>query len=456
MKNLIKITFGFSLTIFLAACQKEQLTTADQVTLNSSDKLLVVSAQGANEHEMVANQLLVKFKAGTSTTNKNNAFKNISASVVEHIHTKAMKNRGDVEGVYLLRSNLNALEAISKAKGNIEIEYAEPNYIYQHHATSVDPYFTNGSLWGMNGTYGSKASVAWEANHTGSENVYIGVIDEGAMYTHEDLSANFWVNPYEIAGNNIDDDGNGYIDDIRGWDFAGNNNTTYDGTADDHGTHVSGTIGASANSKGVVGVNWNVTLITGKFLGANGGSTANAIKAVDYFTDLKTRHGLNIVATSNSWGGGGYSSALAAAIERANAAGILFVAAAGNASQNIDVTPSYPASYTNSNIISVASITSTGGLSSFSNYGATSVDIGAPGSGIYSTLPGQKNKSAYGSYSGTSMATPHVSGACALYASTHPTATAAQIKAAVLAAATSTSSLSGKTVTGGRLNVSTF
>jgi subtilisin family serine protease len=276
------------------------------------------------------------------------------------------------------------------------------------------------------------------------------------MITHPDLMPNVGRNPGEIPGNGIDDDGNGYVDDVNGWDFAGNDATVYDGTQDDHGTHVAGTIGAvGGNVAGVAGMCWNVRLLSAKFLGRNGGTTANAVKAVDYLTDLKARHGLNLVATNNSWGGGGYSQALFDAIERANQANILFIAAAGNESANNDSTPHYPSSYTNANIISVASITSTGALSSFSNYGASSVDLGAPGSGIWSTVPGRKGPT-YASFSGTSMATPHVTGAAAMYASTHPGASAASIKAAILGSVVPTTSLAGKTSTGGRLNVSGF
>ncbi len=194
-------------------------------------------------------------------------------------------------------------------------------------------------------------------------------------------------------------------------------------------------------------------------MGRNGGTTANAIKAVDYITDLKLRHGLNLPATNNSWGGGGFSQGLKDAITRANNANILFVAAAGNSGNNIDATASYPASYPNANIIAVAAIDSKGNLASWSNYGSTSVDLGAPGVDVNSTLPARSGSSiisSYGSYSGTSMATPHVTGAAALYASTHSGATAAQIKNAILSAAVATTSLAGKTVTGGRLNVSGF
>ena len=205
---------------------------------------------------------------------------------------------------------------------------------------------------------------------------------------------------------------------------------------------------------------WNVKLLNTKFLGTRGGTTANAIKAVDYYTALKNK-GVNIIATNNSWGGGGFSQSLQDAIERANTANILFVAAAGNGGSdgvgdNNDNVANYPSNYPNANVIAVAAITSTGTLASFSNYGATQVDIGAPGSGIYSSLPGRNNTSTYGSYSGTSMATPHVTGACALYASLNPGSTAAQIKAAILAAAEPTAALNGKSVSNGRLNVGGF
>lgn len=462
MKSKHLLTLCILLVLF--SCKKEQISNADKISSDaqaSSSSSITNDNAGGNSDNMVPNELLVKFKKGSNDNERGGALNSVGAAIVEHIHTRAMKDRGDGEGVYLLHTNQSALDAIGQLKKNAAIEYAEPNYIYQHSVVSNDFYFLNGSLWGMNGTYGSNAYQAWANNHTGSAGVYVGVIDEGAMYFHEDLNGNFWVNPYDPA-DGVDNDGNGYIDDIRGWDFDGNNNTTYDGTFDDHGTHVSGTIGAKGgNSIGVAGVNWSITLISAKFLGRRGGTTANAIKAVDYITNLKTRHGLNIVATNNSWGGGGYSQGLFDAIERANAANILFVAAAGNGGSdgigdNNDVTANYPSNYTNSNVIAVAALTSSGSLASYSNYGAVSVDLGAPGSGIWSTLPGKGNTFTYGSYSGTSMATPHVTGACALYASTHPGATAADIKNAILSSVTPTPSLSGKTVTGGRVNVAGF
>ncbi len=410
----------------------------------------------------VPGQVLIQFKAGTSAAQQQNARARAGAKALERVRA-ATPGKGRLE-LASLPSGRSVENAIRALESDASVEFAEPNWVYTHGATSTDPYYADGSLWGMYGDasspanqYGSQAAEAWAAGKTGSKSVYVGVIDEGIQYTHPDLDAQVWTNPFDPADGR-DNDGNGYTDDVRGWDFANNDNTIYDGgrsgNADDHGTHVSGTIGAEANNgTGVVGVNWSITLISGKFLGRNGGTTANAIKAVDYFTDLKKRHGLNIVATNNSWGGGGYSQGLYDAIERANGANILFIAAAGNGGQdgvgdNNDTTPHYPSSYANTNIIAVAAINSTGGITSWSNYGATSVDLGAPGAGIWSTTALNK----YESYSGTSMATPHVTGAAALYASAHPGATAAQIRDAILNSTIPTASLTGKTVTGGRLD----
>jgi len=448
-----------------------QSCSNDESDLNalSSNEVLLRSANASdNGAKQVPNEVIVKFKAGTSATVRGNALKQVSGEVAEKILTHAMKHAGDNEGIVLIKVPMAALDAISKMKNLEGIEYVEPNYIYTTDTSSVsnDPYYTNGSLWGMYGnattpsnTYGCHAGEAWAKGNIGSNSVYVGIIDEGYMYTHEDLSANAGKNPGEIAGNGIDDDGNGYIDDVYGWNFVNGNNQIFSSSGDAHGTHVAGTIGGvGGNGKGVAGVCWNIKFLSGKFLGKNGGTTTNAIKAVDYFTNLKTR-GVNIVATNNSWGGGGFSQALQNAIERANNAGVLFIAAAGNDGRNIDTSPSYPASYTNTNIISVAAIMSNGGIASFSNYGATSVDLGAPGYGIWSSVPTSKKGqivSGYASYSGTSMATPHVTGAAALYYSLHPNATVSEIKNALLNSTTPTASLSGKSLTGGRLNVGGF
>jgi len=415
----------------------------------------------------VTGEVLVQFLPGTSAAQKLATLRSVGGARAELVLDSATRGdrKGDLERV-TIPSGIAVGKALAALQSSRVVEYAEPNWVYQHTATSNDPYFTSGQLWGMYGdasspanAYGSQAAEAWAAGHTCNANVYVGVIDEGLMYAHEDLAANAWSNPYDAA-DGVDNDGNGYVDDVHGWDFAGGDSSTFDGTGDDHGTHVSGTIaGSGGNGKGVAGVCWSAKLISAKFLGSRGGTTANAIKAVTYITDLKTRHGMNIVATNNSWGGGGFSQGLEDAIVAAGNANILFIAAAGNDSVNIDATPQYPAAYNSDNIISVASITSTGALSSFSNYGTTNVDIGAPGSSIYSSVPARSRGavvSSYASYSGTSMATPHVTGAAALYASTHAGATALQIKQAILGTALPTPSLAGKTGTGARLNAGGF
>ncbi|MCU0339874.1 MAG: S8 family serine peptidase [Spirosomaceae bacterium] len=456
MKRLYStITLGAALSATIIACQTNLGPTNNP--LESTQH-----SNARNGGEVVENEILVKFKNGISASKKAEILDRIGGKVKEKILTKMMERIGDTEGVTLVEMPMGAFEALSRVKDLGEVAYAEPNYVYQHNATSNDPYFTSGQLWGMsaNGNaFGSGAATAWANNKTGSSTVFIGIIDEGYMYTHPDLAANAGTTG-DIPNNGIDDNGNGYIDDTYGWDFAGNDKQIFDGAGDDHGTHVAGTIGGvGGNSVGVAGVCWNVKLIGGKFLGSRGGTTANAIKAVDYFTDLKVNRGINIVATNNSWGGGGFSQALQDAISRANNAGILFVAAAGNNSSNNDATANYPSNYNVANVIAVASITSTGGLSSFSNYGATQVDLGAPGSGIWSTVPvksGNQAVPSYASYNGTSMATPHVAGAVALYKSINPSASAAQIKTAILSSVIPTASLNGKTATGGRLNVTGF
>ena len=439
-----------------------------------------------------ANEVLIQFRPGANASDQRDARAQVNAQRKELLHAD---REGELE-LAELPVGLPLAAAVAILSRNPAVSFAEPNWVYQHLATSNDPYFLDGSLWGMYGPspippttpsneFGSRAADAWADGKTGSSNVVVGVIDEGINFAHPDLGTNIWTNPFEIANNGIDDDGNGFVDDIHGWDFVSNNNSIYDGNGaqlnvDAHGTHVSGTIGGvGGNGIGVAGVNWNVTIISAKFLGTNGGTTANAIKAVDYVTNLKILHGLNIVATNNSWGGGGFSQGLLDAIVRAAKQNILFIAAAGNAGSNNDSTAYYPPNYDTTattstsypnpgydSVVAVAALCGsnassycTGGagtLASFSSYGAAKVDLAAPGVGIYSTTPG----SSYSSYSGTSMATPHVTGAAALYASqyidatTHKvTKTAAEIKQQILNTVTATPALSGKVLTGGRLNV---
>jgi hypothetical protein len=305
-------------------------------------------------------------------------------------------------------------------------------------------------LWGLNNTgqTGGKpdadidAPEAWDIQ-TGNQNTVIGVIDTGVDYTHPDLVGNIWTNPGETAADGIDNDNNGYIDDVRGWDFAYNDNDPMD--VDGHGTHVSGTIAAKGNSSvGVIGVAWKAQIMPLKFLDDSGsGSISNAILALNYATAK------GVKLTNNSWSGGPYSQALYDAIKTAEGKGALFIAAAGNSSQNTDIRPTYPASYNLPNIISVASTTHNDELSSFSNYGRTTVDLGAPGSEIYSTTPGGN----YDTYSGTSMASPHVTGAAALVWSQNPSWTAQQVKSRLLETTDPLAALRLKTVSKGRLNI---
>lgn len=470
MKKLL-IAFGVSSIAILFSCKKdlkENPTSGDTRVAANLERAAGLASDSA---EHVPNQLLVRFVKGTPQAGRENVLSRIAGKVQEHIVTKAMQRFGDNEGFYIVYTPLNALEAIGKVKGGTELEYAGLNYIHTHFETSNDTYYTGGNLWGMysddsptagpsktTNQFGSQAEKAWSAGKIGSESVYIGVIDEGVMHTHNDLSPN--------------------VDNTNGWDFNGNDATTYDGPNDDHGTHVAGTIGAvGGNARGVAGVCWNVKMIPAKFLGARGGSTADAIKAIDFLTQKKL-DGLNIIATNNSWGGGGYSKELELAIGRAGDAGILFVCAAGNDGKNIDQSGShvFPACYYNWNIITVAALTSAGAKASYSNYGQVGlndalgtdknhsfVDIAAPGSGINSTVPSKSGTSSYASYNGTSMATPHVTGAIALYAAANNIQNlsdpvlaqeqAKNIKHVVLNSAILTGSFDGRCVTGGRLDV---
>ncbi|MEM9065543.1 MAG: S8 family serine peptidase [Planctomycetota bacterium] len=330
------------------------------------------------------------------------------------------------------------------------VESVEPDYVIRSTLSANDQFI--GLQWGLNNTGQSiqgtsglndldiDAFEAWDTT-TGDSNLVIAVIDSGVQWDHPDLNGNIWSNPGEIAGNGIDDDGNGYVDDIRGWDFYNNDNNPTD--PDGHGTHVAGTIGAEGNnSQGVAGVVWQCKIMPLRFIGPNGGSTSDAIAAINY----AVAEGCKL--SNNSWGGGGFSTALRNAISNADANGHLFVAAAGNDGRNTDSQPAYPASYNNPNIISVANINNQGGLEFDSNYGATTVDIGAPGDSIASTYTG----SSYVWLRGTSMASPHVTGVAALIWSEFPSLTHDEVRDAILNSATPLGSLTGISTTGGFLN----
>lgn len=325
------------------------------------------------------------------------------------------------------------------------VDFAEPDYRVTTAAAATDPMF--GSLWGLHNLGGSggvldadiDAPEAWDLA-TGS-GVVVAVTDTGADLTHPDLAPSLWTNPGEIAGNGLDDDADGWADDVNGIDTANGDGSPADDNG--HGSHVAGTIAAAANNGiGVAGVAYGAKVMPLKFMTANGsGYTSAAITAIDF----ARANGATVV--NASWGGAGYSEALRQAILAAGQAGVVVVAAAGNESRNTDAAPSYPADYDLPNVISVAASDRADGLAPYSNRGACSVDLAAPGSGILSTVPG-----GYSTYSGTSMAAPHAAGVAALILSRAPGQSAADVRARILGTADPQPAFAGVTVTGGRLN----
>ncbi len=278
----------------------------------------------------------------------------------------------------------------------------------------------------------------------------VAIIDSGIDVSHPYLAANIWTNLGEVVGNGVDDDRNGYVDDIHGWNFVDNTPNVQDGYG--HGTHVAGVV-AAAGTAGVstAGIGWNVSLMALKFQDNTGlGFTGAAIAGIQYATMMRRDFGVNVVAINVSWGGTtGTSTMLQDAIRVAGEAGITFVAAAGNSGADNDAVARYPSGYDLPNVIAVAATGSTGALAGFSNYGATTVDLGAPGTAIYSTLPGGR----YGSLSGTSQATPQVAGAVARLAAAKPGISVAEVRTALFASVDRLPELAGRVATGGRLNV---
>ncbi len=410
--------------IILALCFAVQIISAQKPSKNYAD-----------------GELLVKFKNGTASASAVESNNEIGAVVLEQFPELKWQR-------IKLPAGLSLTQAISRYENMAEVESVQPNYYYQLVAAPNDTRYSE--LYGLTKI---AAPAAWDLT-TGSSGTVVAVIDTGTKYNHEDLAANMWTNSGEIGGNGIDDDGNGFVDDFYGYDFFFNDSDPLDENG--HGTHVAGTIGAVGNNNlGVVGVNWNVRIMTIKIYDNDGFGTTSAmlINAYNYVRMMKNR-GVNIRATNNSYSGCdeacGYDQATKDALDAMGDAGILNVIAAGNDSRNIDtMTPAFPASYTSPSVLSVAASTATDDRAGFSNFGATSVDLAAPGLGILSTHNSASN---YIALSGTSMATPHVAGAAALLSSYNPNLSAQSLKATLMNTVDGLAQWNGIVKTGGRLN----
>lgn len=369
----------------------------------------------------VPGEILVKFKSEALPSQINSIKSELGLGLI-----KKLKRTG-VEHIKMV-SNLPLDKVLSSLRTSGLIEYAEPNYLRYPDIIPNDFFFNQ--LWGLNNTGQTlgtpdadiDAPEAWNIV-TGNPNFVVVVIDSGMDMSHPDLAANVWTNSGEVPANNLDDDGNGYVDDVHGWDFSGNDNNPSDNVSicSGHGTHVSGTIGAVGNNgAGISGINWNVKIMPLKVFRQYlyiycAATDSDIIEAINYAADNGAR------VSNNSYGGGPFSQAFYDAIRASKA---LYIAAAGNDGLNNNTTPFYPASYNLPNIISVAATDHNDMLAYFSNYGNISVDLSAPGVDIFSTLPNNN----YASYNGTSMATPHVVGTAAILWDQDPLATVNEIK----------------------------
>ena len=393
------------------------------------------------EARFVPDEVLVKFRSETPAGERD--------ALERDVHGRLIRTFSRIGVRHLkLEGGRRAETAIARLRQSPRVVYAEPNYIVHADLTPNDPRF--GELYGMRntgqtgGTPGADihAVNAWDI-YTGDPNMLIGVIDTGIDYNHPDLVDNMWTNTAEANGTpGVDDDHNGYVDDIHGYDFFNGDGDPFDDHF--HGTHCAGTIaGRGNNGVGVAGVNWRARLVAIKFLNNGGsGTTDGAIQAIEYAIAVGVKF------TSNSWGGGDFSQPLLDAINAAGVQGQLFVAAAGNAATNTDIVPFYPSGYNTPYVLSVAATDASDNLASFSNYGPTTVDLAAPGVDILSCQPG----GGYQLLSGTSMATPHVAGVVGLAWGRFPGLTNLQVKDLILRSVDVKPSLNGRVLTNGRLN----
>jgi subtilisin family serine protease len=470
-----------------------------RASAQSSSEPVPSSSQAQPRAEFVPGEVLARFRPGSQTA---------AASALRSARLTARSTEGrelvlDVDsfdgseivaGLRLIHvAPDDTLKAVEALKGRADVLYAEPNYIWHKNQATATPNDSQyGDVWGLKntgqtghndvantdgpGVVGNDISAeqAWGSFTTGSKSVVVAVIDEGIDINHPDLQENIWTNPGEVANNGIDDDGNGFIDDVNGWDFVHNDKTVFDNTAgqypplasytgdvDDHGTHVAGTIGARGNNGvGVAGVNWQVSIMPVKVLGRGGGSTSSIISGYNYVRKMLNlwlssngTKGANVRVTNNSYGGVVFSQSAYDAIDALNGGGstssILFVAAAGNEAENTFEFSHYPSDYQLQNVVSVAAIDRFEQLAVFSNYGPPQIALAAPGRGILSTTP----NNTYSFFSGTSMASPHVAGAAALCLAAFPTTSAIALGNALKLSGDVLPSLNGKVYSQRRLNV---
>ena len=444
----MKRSAALVLLLLLALCFQ---TTTGAVQRASKQQELPAAIQSVASYS--PNRILIKLKEGVVGT---------SEPLADRIMSKPGLRSESLQiedGVSLhtieLDPSVSIGEAIRIASASPIVEFAEPDYIvHTNETTPNDPRFPE--QWGLNNIdqIGAdiSARLAWDGT-TGSHNVVVAVTDTGIDITHPDLATNIWVNPGE-ALNGVDDDGNGFVDDINGWNFNNNNNNP--GPAGDiHGTHVSGIIGAVGNNgEGVSGVAWQVKLMALKFISGRSGEISDAIRAINYAVDQR-RRGVNVRVINASWGDSAADSrALKEAIKVAGKNGILFVCAAGNGGpdsrgDDTEVTPEYPATWSKSleTVVTVAALDRQDRIATFSNFGASTVTAGAPGVQILSTVPG-----GYGQLSGTSMATPHVSGIAALIFSREPSVEPEDVRDLIIRTSVPVPALAVKCVSSGRAN----
>lgn len=388
----------------------------------------------------VPGEVLIRFKPGASDADVRAIMTDLGATRVKRFRSI------QTEEQRITRRSV--ADAVSRYRNNPAVDFIEPNWIVHADLAPNDPLFPQ--QWSLSnsgqtgGTQGADVAAvpAWDVS-TGSPDIVIAIIDTGVDTTHPDLAENIWSNPGEIPGNGVDDDGNGLVDDVHGYDFFNLDADPMDDNG--HGTHVAGIAAARGDDGvGIAGVAWRARILPLKFLGPDGtGPISAAIDCIEYAISKGAR------ILNNSWGGYDFSAALELAIQHANDAGALFVAAAGNDAESLDSFAHYPASFREPNVIPVAATDERDQLAPFSNYGLTSVPIAAPGTNILSSFAG----GGYQELSGTSMSTPLVSGALALLESRFPALTAAQAKSILIHSADPVPGLAGLLASGGRLNV---